>query len=83
MQIGTALSALATIPQIIAVFQNRDSLKGYNSGASFALFVAMISFALAFYMMNNWFSVLCEVPVATFWLMASIYSFRIKTEERQ
>lgn len=82
MQIGTAFAALATLPQIVAVFQNKDSLRGYNSVASFVLFLAMISFGLAFYLMENWFSVLCEVPVAIFWLMASIYSFRIKTKRK-
>jgi hypothetical protein len=78
MQVGTALGALATLPQILAVFKNRDSLKGYNSPASFCLFLAMVAFAVAFYLMNNWFSAFCEIPVAVFWLMAAVYSMRKK-----
>ena len=74
MQIGTLLAALATLPQIVAVIKNRDQLRGYNPLASFGLFLAMVCFAAAFTLMNNWFSVLCEVPVAIFWLLAAIYS---------
>ena len=78
MQIGTILAALATLPQIVAVFRNRDSLKGYNPIASFGLFLAMMSFSIAFYWMGNLFSVLCEVPVMFFWLLATFYSWRNK-----
>lgn len=76
MQIGTLLAALATLPQILAVFKNREQLRGYNALASFGLFLAMVCFSVAFAIMGNWFSVLCEVPVATFWLLAAYYSWR-------
>ena len=76
MKVGTLLAALSTFPQIIAVFRNRDSLRGYDSLASLGLCVAMVSFGCAFYLMGNWFSVLCEIPVAIFWGLASYYSWR-------
>lgn len=76
MKIGTLLAAVATLPQIFAVFKNRDSLRGYSPLASLGLCLAMIAFGCAFYLMGNWFSVLCEVPVAIFWGMASYYSWR-------
>lgn len=80
MQIGTLLAAIATLPQIIAVLKNRKSLRGYNSLASLALGFAMMCFGIAFYWMNNWFSVMCEIPVATFWFMAAFYSWRNKND---
>lgn len=76
MMVGTLLAAGATLPQIVAVFKNRDSLRGYNPYAALGLFLAMVCFSVAFYLMGNWFSVLCEVPVAIYWLMASVYSWR-------
>ena len=79
MQIGTLLAALATLPQILAVFKNKEQLRGYNAPASFGLFLAMICFSAAFALMDNWFSVLCEVPVAIFWLMASVYSWKYRS----
>lgn len=78
MNFGTLMAALATLPQIWAVWRNRDALAGYNPLASFALFLAMCSFAAAFAIIELWASVLCEVPVAAFWLMASAYSWRRK-----
>jgi len=76
MQVGTLLAALATLPQILAVFKNREQLRGYNAPASFGLFLAMICFSVAFALMGNWFSVFCEIPVATFWVLAAFYSWR-------
>lgn len=76
MQIGTALAALVTLPQIYAVYKNREVLKGYSPIPCLGLCLAMISFGWAFYLMNNWFSVLCEIPVAFFWGLASYYSWR-------
>lgn len=83
MQVGTLLAAIATLPQILAVFKNKEQLRGYNSLASFGLFLAMVCFSVAFAFMNNWFSVLCEVPVATFWLMASVYSWKYHSSNRK
>jgi len=79
MIIGTSLAALATLPQILAVFENRDSLRGYNPYATFGLFWAMVCFSIGFYLVGNWLSVLCEVPVSVYWLMATIYSWKIQS----
>ena len=78
MQAGTFLAALATLPQLVAVFKNRDQLKGYDPLASFGLFMAMVCFSAAFVLMDNWVSVACEVPVAIFWLLAAYYSWKGK-----
>jgi len=75
MKIGTALAALATLPQINAVYTNRELLRGYSPVPCLGLCLAMISFGCAFYLMKNWFSVLCEIPVALFWGLASFYSY--------
>ncbi len=76
MQLGTLLAAVATLPQIAAVFNNRESLRGYNPAATFGLFLAMMCFMYAFALMGNWFSVICEIPVAAFWLIATYYSWK-------
>lgn len=76
MTLGTILAALATLPQIVAVWRDRSILSGYNHLACATLCIAMISFAIAFTMMEYWVSVLCEIPVATFWGMSSILSYK-------
>lgn len=75
---GTLLAALATFPQIYAVWKDRNILAGYSPLASAMLCLAMILFGSAFAMMKFWSSVLCEVPVAIFWGLASVYSFKLK-----
>jgi len=78
MNAGTLLAALATLPQINAVWRDRSVLAGYSPLASAVLCLAMILFATAFIMMRFWTSVLCEVPVAIFWALACFYSWRKK-----
>jgi len=81
MNVGTALAALGTLPSIMAVIKNREVLRGYSPIGCFILFVAMINFAMAFTKMGYWISVLCGVPVAVFWFLAAVYSFKIRVRE--
>ena len=82
MQAGTLLATLAILPQMVAVIKNRDCLKGYDPLASFALSFAVILFTCGFIMMENWFSVLCEIPSIIFWFIAGIYSYKNKRNEQ-
>lgn len=75
---GTLLAALSTLPQIYAVWMDKKILTGYNPWACAGLCLAMILFASAFAIMKLWISVLCEAPVAIFWGLASIFSYRRK-----
>lgn len=78
MNLGTFLAAAATLPQIVAVWKDRSILRGYSWWGCAALCVAMILFATAFALMRFWPSVLCEVPVAIFWGLASFFSFKLR-----
>ena len=73
MNIGTFLSLLSTLPQFRAAWTNRHDLKGYSMLGASALAIAMTCFGTAFIFMGNWFSALCNVPVAGFWFFVSYH----------
>jgi len=76
MSIGTLLSLISTFPQFRAVLENRDNLKGYSPFGAALLALAMTSFGTAFVIMGNWFSFLCNVPIAVFWGTTAFYSYK-------
>lgn len=82
MSIGTFLSLLSTLPQFRAAWTNRKDLKGYSLLGSSALAIAMICFGTAFIFMGNWFSALCNVPVAGFWIFISYHKVADFTNNR-
>ena len=73
MNIETFLSLLSTLPQFRAAWTNRHDLKGYSMIGASALAIAMTCFGTAFIFMGNWFSALCNVPVAGFWFFVSYH----------
>ena len=83
MNVGTMLSLISTIPQFIAVWKNREALRGYSVSGSLLLTLAMTSFGSAFVFMGNWFSFLCNVPIAIFWAIACFYSYKSQVKHRK
>lgn len=83
MNVGTLLAAVGTLPQIVAVRKDRNVLRGYDPRGTIPLTMAMLLFAVGFYKMGLWFSVICEIPPIIYWGLASIYSIKGKRNEEK
>ena len=63
---------------IRGVIKNRNSLKDFDPLGSILTFIPCSMFAVVYVIMNNWVSLCFCLVTVIFWLMASIFSIRIR-----
>ena len=74
MNAGTWILAVAAIPQLFEVYENRDNLKGYSFIGSLALLIGLLLITLSFMIMSMWWSVLAQVIPLILWSMVTFYA---------
>ena len=78
LTIANLLNFIGSIPLILALFKNRDSLKGYSL---FGCSITATSMYLIFiYLMLVWepLSLILMIPVLGYWTVATIFLVRMK-----
>jgi hypothetical protein len=76
MNIASAINFLALILLLRAVIKNRNILRGFSPTGCFLTFLAICSFQVAYYLMDNMISFALGIAAAVFWFVAFIYSLK-------
>lgn len=65
---------VGTLPMIVAAVKNRNALKGFSWFGAYLTFVGMLSMILAMFILQQYISVVLQLPVISYWAIVSIYS---------
>lgn len=74
MNTGTWLLALAAIPQIMSIWNNRKDLRGYSKIASATLLLGILLIDISFIIMKDYISMTAGLIQILMWLMATMYA---------
>jgi Ca2+/Na+ antiporter len=67
---------LALILLLRAVIKNRNALRGFSTSGCFLTFIAVCSFQIAYFLLDNMISFTLGLAATIFWFVAFIYSLR-------
>jgi len=78
MNIGTIAVVIASAPNMLEAYRNRDSIKGYSNLGAALMCIATAAFFCAFWEMENYISMAAQIPPFAFWL--AVFAFTINKE---
>jgi len=81
LSFASAINFVALILLLRAILKDRNMLRGYSVTGSFLTFISLCGFEVAYYLLGNWVSTILGLGGVLFWLLAFIYSLRIKLDK--
>jgi hypothetical protein len=81
LSFASAINFIALILLLRAILKDRNMLRGYSITGSFLTFISLCGFEVAYFLLGNWVSVILGLAGVLFWLLAFIYSLRIKIDK--
>jgi hypothetical protein len=83
LSFASIINFIALILLLRTILKDRKMLRGYSISGSFLTFVSICGFEVAYYLMGNTISFVLGFATVIFWLLAFIYSLRLKLERMQ
>ncbi len=83
LNIASIVNFLALLLLLRTILKDRKVLRGYSIIGSLLTFISLCAFEVAYYLLGNWVSVILGFAGILFWLLAFIYSLRLKLEKKQ
>jgi len=83
LNFASIINFVALILLLRAILKDRKMLRGYSVTGSFLTFVSLCGFEVAYYLLGNLTSTVLGLAGVIFWLLAFIYSLRLKLEKMQ
>lgn len=83
LSFASIINFIALILLLRTILKDRNMLRGYSISGSFLTFVSICGFEVAYYLMGNMISLILGFATVIFWLLAFIYSLRLKLERIQ
>jgi hypothetical protein len=80
---ASIINFVALILLLRAILKDRKMLRGYSITGSFLTFVSLCGFEVVYYLIGNLVSTVLGLAGVIFWLLAFIYSLRLKLERIQ
>jgi hypothetical protein len=76
LSVASIINFTALLLMLRAVIKNRNALRGYSITGSFLTFVSLVTFQIAYYLLNNVVGFILGWISVAFWFIAFIYSLR-------
>jgi hypothetical protein len=76
LNFASIVNFIGLILLLRTVIKNRNFLRGFSTSGCFLTFVAICSFQLAYFLMDNMISFLLGLSAVVFWFAAFVYSLR-------
>ena len=83
LSFASVINFVALLLLLRAILKDRNMLRGYSITGSFLTFVSICGFEVAYYLMGNMISLILGFATVLFWLLAFIYSLRLKLEKME
>jgi hypothetical protein len=76
LAIGNVLLLISSAPLIWALYKDRNAVKGISPSGAVLNFFALLAFDIFYVISQQWISLILNIPIVVFWLMASIYTIK-------
>ena len=76
LSVASIINFTALLLMLRAVIKNRNALRGYSITGSFLTFVSLVTFQIAYYLLNNVVGFILGWISVAFWFIAFIYTLR-------
>jgi len=76
LSVASIINFTALLLMLRAVIKNRNALRGYSITGSFLTFVSLVTFQIAYYLLNNVIGFILGWISVAFWFIAFIYTMR-------
>ncbi|MGA3112542.1 MAG: hypothetical protein ABSE15_11055 [Candidatus Bathyarchaeia archaeon] len=76
LSVASIINFTALLLMLRAVIKNRNALRGYSITGSFLTFVSLVTFQIAYYLLNNVIGFILGWISVAFWFIAFIYTLR-------
>lgn len=83
LNFASIVNFIALILLLRAILKDRNMLRGYSVTGCFLTFVSICGFEVAYYLLGNMIGFVLGFATVAFWLLAFIYSLRLKLKERK
>ncbi len=81
LNFASIVNFVALLLLLRAILKDRNMLRGYSITGSFLTFISLCGFEVAYALLGNWVSTLLGFTGVIFWLLAFVYSLRLKLEK--
>jgi len=81
LNFASIVNFIALLLLLRAILKDRNKLRGYSITGSFLTFISLCGFQVAYALMGNLISTILGFAGVIFWLLAFIYSLRLKLEK--
>jgi len=78
LDFANVVNLVAVLLLMRAIIVDRKVLKGFSISGSFLTFIAMLSFEIVYFLLNNFISVGLAFVGLVFWFMAFVFAFKRK-----
>ena len=83
LNFASIINFIALILLLRAVLKDRNVLRGYSITGCFLTFISICGFEVAYYLLGNMIGFVLGFATVAFWLLAFVYSLRLKLERMQ